>query len=62
MALLGSLNWWAPAPLRRLYERIGLHEEPRAPGQTPRTKNSTSRAGDASPGQPSDHRPIRQAT
>jgi RND superfamily putative drug exporter len=26
MELLGSLNWWAPAPLRRLHERIGLHE------------------------------------
>jgi uncharacterized membrane protein YdfJ with MMPL/SSD domain len=27
MALLGDLNWWAPAPLRRLHERIGLSEE-----------------------------------
>jgi RND superfamily putative drug exporter len=26
MALLGDRNWWAPAPLRRLYERIGLKE------------------------------------
>jgi RND superfamily putative drug exporter len=26
MALLGSWNWWAPAPLRRLHERIGLRE------------------------------------
>jgi RND superfamily putative drug exporter len=26
MELLGSLNWWAPAPLRRLHERIGLSE------------------------------------
>lgn len=24
MTLLGEWNWWAPAPLRRLYERIGL--------------------------------------
>ena len=31
MALLGSLNWWAPAPLRRLYDRIAVREEP-APG------------------------------
>jgi uncharacterized membrane protein YdfJ with MMPL/SSD domain len=23
MALLGRWNWWAPAPLRRLHERIG---------------------------------------
>jgi RND superfamily putative drug exporter len=26
MTLLGPLNWWAPRPLRRLYERIGLRE------------------------------------
>jgi uncharacterized membrane protein YdfJ with MMPL/SSD domain len=26
MALLGSLNWWAPRPLRRLHDRIPLRE------------------------------------
>ena len=26
MQLLGHWNWWAPAPLRRLHERIGLRE------------------------------------
>ena len=26
MTLLGEWNWWAPAPLRRLYERVGLRE------------------------------------
>ena len=26
MQLLGKWNWWAPAPLRRLHERIGLRE------------------------------------
>jgi RND superfamily putative drug exporter len=26
MALLGKWNWWAPAPLRRLHERLGLSE------------------------------------
>ncbi|MGH2952581.1 MAG: MMPL family transporter [Solirubrobacterales bacterium] len=26
MALLGSRNWWAPAPLRRLHRRVGLSE------------------------------------
>ncbi|MGH3430670.1 MAG: hypothetical protein ACRDQZ_24415, partial [Mycobacteriales bacterium] len=26
MKLLGDANWWAPAPLRRLYGRIGLNE------------------------------------
>jgi len=28
MKLLGQANWWAPRPLRRVHERIGLHEEP----------------------------------
>jgi uncharacterized membrane protein YdfJ with MMPL/SSD domain len=27
MALLGKRNWWAPAPLKRLYGRIGLSED-----------------------------------
>jgi RND superfamily putative drug exporter len=26
MTLLGDLNWWAPGPLRRLHDRIGLRE------------------------------------
>jgi RND superfamily putative drug exporter len=26
MALLGSANWWAPKPLRRLHQRVGLRE------------------------------------
>jgi RND superfamily putative drug exporter len=26
MAMLGSRNWWAPRPLRRLHEKIGLSE------------------------------------
>jgi uncharacterized membrane protein YdfJ with MMPL/SSD domain len=34
MELLGKWNWWAPGPLRRLHERIGISEtspgEPRA--------------------------------
>ena len=31
MGLLGSWNWWAPRPLRRLHDRIGLRESgPRA--------------------------------
>ncbi|GAA3742828.1 RND superfamily putative drug exporter [Spinactinospora alkalitolerans] len=27
MRLAGPLNWWAPAPLRRLHRRIGLRED-----------------------------------
>jgi len=30
MQLLGPLNWWAPRPLRRLHDRIGLREGPPA--------------------------------
>ena len=26
MELLGKWNWWAPRPLRRLHDRIGLSE------------------------------------
>ncbi|MBX7159866.1 MAG: MMPL family transporter [Acidimicrobiia bacterium] len=28
MRLAGRANWWAPAPLRRLHDRFGLHEGP----------------------------------
>ena len=31
MALLGRANWWAPRPLRRLHERLGLREEAGTP-------------------------------
>jgi uncharacterized membrane protein YdfJ with MMPL/SSD domain len=31
MRLLGDWNWWAPAPLARLYERWGMREEPALP-------------------------------
>lgn len=27
MRLLGEANWWAPAPLRRLYDRFGIRED-----------------------------------
>jgi RND superfamily putative drug exporter len=26
MTLLGEWNWWAPKPLRKLHDRIGLRE------------------------------------
>ncbi|WP_432839081.1 MMPL family transporter [Dactylosporangium sp. CA-092794] len=37
MTLLGRWNWWAPGPLRRLHERIGLREHalPPAPAARP---------------------------
>jgi RND superfamily putative drug exporter len=28
MTLLGRANWWAPKPLRRVHQRLGLHETP----------------------------------
>jgi RND superfamily putative drug exporter len=31
MRLAGRANWWAPAPLRALHDRIGLHEGTSAP-------------------------------
>jgi RND superfamily putative drug exporter len=34
MELLGKWNWWAPAPLRRLHERIGI-DEGGGPGREP---------------------------
>jgi putative drug exporter of the RND superfamily len=35
MELLGSWNWWAPRPLRRLHNRIGLRESGRRATTTP---------------------------
>jgi RND superfamily putative drug exporter len=35
MTLLGKANWWAPAPLRRLHDRLGLHEAPAHPAASP---------------------------
>ncbi|WP_426505321.1 MMPL family transporter [Dactylosporangium sp. McL0621] len=33
MTLLGRFNWWAPGPLRRLHERIGLREHALPPAR-----------------------------
>jgi RND superfamily putative drug exporter len=38
MRLMGRRNWWAPAPLVRLHDRIGLSEVEPAPPSTPRVK------------------------
>jgi RND superfamily putative drug exporter len=37
MRLLGDLNWWAPAPLARIYRRLRLGEVA-VPAQTPETR------------------------
>ncbi|TKG71280.1 MMPL family transporter [Prauserella endophytica] len=36
MRLLGDRAWWAPAPLRRLHDRLGISEAPAAPPERPR--------------------------
>ncbi|MQA99958.1 MAG: MMPL family transporter [Actinobacteria bacterium] len=33
MRLAGELNWWAPRPLKRIYERWGFREAPSEPGE-----------------------------
>jgi RND superfamily putative drug exporter len=52
MTLVGRYNWWAPAPLRRLHARLGLHEPPPNPpdnAPTPRLPQPAP-AGAAYPG------------
>jgi RND superfamily putative drug exporter len=31
MRLAGRANWWAPRPMRRLHDRLGIREAPAAP-------------------------------
>jgi RND superfamily putative drug exporter len=52
MTLLGNANWWAPAPLRRLHQRIGLREAP-ALAAAPADAASAVRLIDAPPNSPS---------
>ena len=47
MALFGKWNWWAPAPLRRLHDRIGFSET--RSGRAGPERRRPSSAGD-SPG------------
>jgi len=48
MTLLGEWNWWAPGPLRRLHQRLGLHETPAHPAGLTGTASAGggSRAGE----------------
>jgi len=48
MTLLGPANWWAPGPLRRLHQRLGLHETPAHPAGLTGTASAGggSRAGE----------------
>jgi RND superfamily putative drug exporter len=42
MRVAGRANWWAPKPLRRLHDRIGLSEEPGAPASVRSEKELTT--------------------
>ena len=44
MKLLGRWNWWAPAPLRRVHQRIGLSDPPSAspPAHSPSSTSPPS--------------------
>jgi RND superfamily putative drug exporter len=55
MKLLGERNWWAPAPLRRLYHRFGLHE---APSSTPHTAEGRIYVGLGGDGADDEHEPV----
>jgi len=57
MTLLGNANWWAPAPLRRLHRRFGLHELPALPAASaPSVAPPASAPGAASPASVKDVR------
>lgn len=48
MHLMGQWNWWAPAPLARLHERIGISEsgpDDAVSGDAPRELDECERAG-----------------
>jgi RND superfamily putative drug exporter len=57
MRLAGEANWWAPAPLKRLQARWGLHEAPAPEAGVPageRAAGSAGSAGAAGSADPSD--------
>jgi RND superfamily putative drug exporter len=61
MRLAGDANWWAPAPLRRLYERIGFSEAEGESGQVapPEAANGNGNGTGNGTG-PETGRPARQ--
>jgi len=56
MTLLGPANWWAPAPLRRLHQRIGLHEPPAHPASPVATPSTEAPSVMGGPSRPGDRR------
>jgi len=53
MTILGEWNWWAPRPLRRLHQRVGLSEA-ESPGQV-RAEAAGKDEGSAGTGDEPDH-------
>ena len=54
MRLAGRLNWWAPAPLRRLHERFGIRPTetvPAGPAARPAARPASARSGTRSRGE-----------
>jgi trehalose monomycolate/heme transporter len=47
MRLLGDANWWAPAPLRRLYDRYGIREDGPGPDAVAEPEPEPVSAGDS---------------
>jgi RND superfamily putative drug exporter len=47
MRLAGEANWWAPAPLRRLYEKVGLSDADPEPETVPPPVGPAATAGGA---------------
>ena len=45
MKLAGEANWWAPAPLRRIHDRFGVHEEDVEPDAAGRRRGRRAPAG-----------------
>lgn len=45
MHVMGRWNWWAPAPLARLHERIGISESGEKPTEAPRATASVTETG-----------------
>jgi uncharacterized membrane protein YdfJ with MMPL/SSD domain len=50
MALFGRWNWWAPAPLRRLHQRIGVGESAGDAGPSPVDRRISLRPAGAAAG------------
>jgi RND superfamily putative drug exporter len=62
MALLGWRNWWSPAPLRRLHDRLGISEAPPPQRPTPQPAAGPERPGPSSATGDARHLPVVEHT